>query len=205
MADKTIIHELSQDTIDKIAAGEGVERPSSIVKEMIENSIDAGAEHIIVEIKNGGMTMIRVTDNGCGIAPEQLPTAFLRHATSKIADKDDLSAIGTLGFRGEALASVCAVSKVSVLTKRAEDKFGTRYEVNGSEEIAYEPAGCPDGTTFIVRDIFYNVPARLKFLKKDISEANKVSEIVTKLALSHPEISFKYIRDRKSTRLNSSH
>ena len=191
------INVLSREVSELIAAGEVIDRPASIVKELLENAIDAGANVITVEIKNGGRTYIRITDNGCGIASEDVPTAFLRHATSKISQKDDLSAIGTLGFRGEALASVCAVAKVSLLTKRPEDNLGTRYEVNGSEEIAYEPAGCPDGTTFIVRDIFYNVPARLKFLKKDISEANKVSEIVTKLALSHPEISFKYIRDNK--------
>ena len=191
------INVLSREVSELIAAGEVIDRPASIVKELLENAIDAGANIITVEIKNGGRTFIRITDNGCGIASDDVPTAFLRHATSKISMKDDLSAIGTLGFRGEALASVCAVAKVSVLTKRAEDELGTRYEINGSEEIAYEPAGCPDGTTFIIRDIFYNVPARLKFLKKDITEANKVSEIVTKLALSHPEISFKYIRDNK--------
>ena len=191
------INVLSREVSELIAAGEVIDRPASVVKELLENAIDAEANVITVEIKNGGRTYIRITDNGYGIASEDVPTAFLRHATSKIHEKDDLSAIATLGFRGEALASVCAVAKVSVLTKRAEDKLGTRYEVNGSEEVAYEPAGCPDGTTFIVRDIFYNVPARLKFLKKDISEANKVSEIVTKLALSHPEISFKYIRDNK--------
>ena len=191
------INVLSREVSELIAAGEVIDRPASVVKELLENAIDAGANIITVEIKNGGRTYIRITDNGCGIASEDVPTAFLRHATSKIAEKDDLNAIGTLGFRGEALASVCAVAKVSVLTKRAEDELGTRYEISGSEETVYEPAGCPDGTTFIIRDIFYNVPARLKFLKKDISEANKVSEIVTKLALSHPEISFKYIRDNK--------
>ena len=191
------INVLSKEVSELIAAGEVIDRPASIVKELLENAIDAEANIITVEIKNGGRTYIRITDNGLGIASEDVPTAFLRHATSKIHQKDDLSAIGTLGFRGEALASVCAVAKVSLLTKRAEDELGTRYEINGSEEIAFEPAGCPDGSTFIIRDIFYNVPARLKFLKKDVSEANKVSEIVTKLALSHPEISFKFIRDNK--------
>ena len=191
------INVLSRDVSELIAAGEVIDRPASIVKELLENAIDAEANVISVEIKNGGRTYIRITDNGVGIASEDVPTAFLRHATSKIREKNDLNAIGTLGFRGEALASVCAVAKVSVLTKRKEDKLGTRYEINGSQEEAYEPAGCPDGTTFIIRDIFYNVPARLKFLKKDISESAKVSEIVTKLALSHPEISFKYIRDNK--------
>lgn len=160
------INVLSREVSELIAAGEVIDRPASIVKELLENAIDAGANIITVEIKNGGRTFIRITDNGCGIASDDVPTAFLRHATSKISMKDDLSAIGTLGFRGEALASVCAVAKVSVLTKRAEDELGTRYEINGSEEIAYEPAGCPDGTTFIIRDIFYNVPARLKFLKR---------------------------------------
>ena len=191
------INVLSREVSELIAAGEVIDRPASIVKELLENAIDAGASVITVEIKNGGRSYIRITDNGCGIASDDVPTAFLRHATSKISLKDDLNNIGTLGFRGEALASVCAVAKVSVLTKRAEDELGTRYEINGSEETVYEPAGCPDGTTFIIRDIFYNVPARLKFLKKDITEANKVSEIVTKLALSHPEISFKYLRDNK--------
>ena len=180
------INVLSREVSELIAAGEVIDRPASIVKELLENAIDAEANVISVEIKNGGRTYIRITDNGVGIASEDVPTAFLRHATSKIREKNDLNAIGTLGFRGEALASVCAVAKVSVLTNRKEDELGTRYESNGSQEEAYEPAGCPDGTTFIIRDIFYNVPARLKFLKKDISESAKVSEIVTKLALSHP-------------------
>lgn len=192
------INVLDREVSELIAAGEVIDRPASIVKELLENAIDAHANVITVEIKNGGRTYIRITDNGCGIAYDDVPVAFLRHATSKIHHKDDLSAIGTLGFRGEALASVCAVAKVEILTKRPEDTLGTKYVIHGSEEKEYESTGCPDGTTFIVRDIFYNVPARLKFLKKDISEAAKVSEIVTKLALSHPEISFKYIRDNKS-------
>ena len=197
------INVLSREVSELIAAGEVIDRPASIVKELLENAIDAGANVITVEIKNGGRTYIRITDNGCGIASEDVPTAFLRHATSKIANKDDLSAIGTLGFRGEALASVCAVAKVSVLTKRAEDKLGTRYEVNGSEEIIYEPAGCPDGTTFIIRDIFFNTPARLKFLKSPKTEGGYVIELIENLMLSHPDISFKLIVNG-TTKLQSS-
>lgn len=194
---------LSKEVSELIAAGEVIDRPASIIKELLENAIDAGANVITVEIKNGGRTYIRVTDNGKGISAEDLPTAFLRHATSKIVTKDDLEGIMTLGFRGEALASICAVAKVEVLTKRLEDNYGTHYAIEGGEEKCCEQSGCPDGTTFVVRDIFYNVPARLKFLKKDTSEGNRVAEIVTKLTISHPEISFKFIRDNKTELLSA--
>lgn len=188
---------LSKETAELIAAGEVIERPSSIVKELVENSIDSGASSISVEIKQGGISYLRVTDNGCGIGYEDVPTAFLRHATSKIRDKDDLNSILTLGFRGEALASICAVARVDMLTKTADEEYGTHYSIEGSEETEYERTGCPDGTTIIIRDIFYNVPARLKFLKKDVAEGNAIASIVDKIALSHPEIAFKFIRDNR--------
>lgn len=188
---------LSKETAELIAAGEVIERPSSIVKELVENSIDSGAGSITVEIKQGGISYLRVTDNGCGIDFEDVPTAFLRHATSKLHTGDDLDSIMTLGFRGEALASICAVARVDVLTKTAEAEYGARYSIEGSEEKAYERAGCPDGTTVIIRDVFFNVPARLKFLKKDVTEGNAVASIVNKIALSHPEIAFKFIRDNR--------
>ena len=188
---------LSKEVSELIAAGEVIDRPASVAKELLENAVDAGANVITIEIKNGGRTYLRVTDNGKGISMEDIPTAFLRHATSKISEKNDLDRILTLGFRGEALASVCAVAKVSVLTKRIEDEYGTHYEIEGTQQTVCEQSGCPDGTTFIVRDIFYNVPARLKFLRKDSTEGNYVAEMVTKLALSHPDISFKFIRDNK--------
>ncbi len=191
------IHILDKSVYELIAAGEVVDRPASTVKELVENSIDAGADNIVVEIKNGGKTYLRVTDNGCGMAAEDVPLAFVRHATSKITDKEDLDSIGTLGFRGEALASVCAVSKVQLLTKRCEDDLGFKYEIEGGIEISSETAGCPDGTTIVVRDLFYNVPARQKFLRKDTSEGNSVATVVQKMALSRPEISFKFIRDNK--------
>ncbi|MCC8195961.1 MAG: DNA mismatch repair endonuclease MutL [Ruminococcus sp.] len=191
------IHLLDKSVYELIAAGEVVDRPASTVKELVENSIDAGADNIVVEIKNGGKTYLRVTDNGCGMSGDDVPLAFVRHATSKISVKEDLDSIGTLGFRGEALASVCAVSKVQLLTKRREDELELKYEIEGGIEISSEPAGCPDGTTIIVRDLFYNVPARQKFLKKDTPEGNSVATIVQKIALSHPEISIKFIRDNK--------
>ncbi len=194
---------LSKEVSELIAAGEVIDRPASVAKELLENAVDAGANVITIEIKNGGRTYLRVTDNGKGISMEDLPTAFLRHATSKISEKNDLDRILTLGFRGEALASVCAVSKVSVLTKRASDEYGTHYEIEGGEQKVCEQSGCPDGTTFVVRDIFYNVPARLKFLRKDPTEGSYVAEMVTKLALSHPEISFKFIRDNKTELLSA--
>ena len=188
---------LSKEIAELIAAGEVIERPSSVIKELVENSIDSGATHITVEIKNGGSTYMRIVDDGCGIKFESVKVAFLRHATSKINTKEDLNNIISLGFRGEALASVCAVSRVEVLTKRLEDEMGTHYIIEGAEEKLHEKTGCPNGTTLIIRDLFYNVPARRKFLKKDVSEANMISSIVNKLALSHPEISVKMIRDNK--------
>ena len=188
---------LSKDISELIAAGEVIERPASVIKELIENSIDAGAEHITVEIKKGGTVFMRITDDGCGMEYEDVPTAFLRHATSKISAKDDLDNIMTLGFRGEALASVSAVAKVDVMTKRKFDEFGTHYVTEGSIEKLYEKSGCPDGTTIIIRDLFFNVPVRRNFMKKDGTEGNAVSKIVQKTALSHPEVSFKFIRDGK--------
>lgn len=192
------INLLSKEISELIAAGEVIERPSSVIKELIENSIDAGARHITVEIKRGGSTFIRVTDDGCGIAFDDVPKAFLRHATSKITSREDLNSIFTLGFRGEALASVCAVSKVEIMTKQKDDELGTHYITEGSQEVMHEKTGCPDGTTIIIRDLFYNVPARQKFMKKDTVEGNMVSSIVDKIALSHPEISFRMIRDNKA-------
>lgn len=179
-----------------IAAGEVVERPASVIKELLENSIDAKASVITVEIKNGGVSFMRVTDNGCGINKEDVKTAFLRHATSKISTEYDLERISSLGFRGEALASVSAVSRVELLTK-AENSDGVKYVIHGGEEIDFFDVGCPNGTTIIIRDIFYNTPARMKFLKKDVTEGNAVAAVVERLALSHPEISFKFIRDDK--------
>ncbi|MBR6791767.1 MAG: DNA mismatch repair endonuclease MutL [Ruminococcus sp.] len=191
------INVLSKEISELIAAGEVIERPSSVIKELVENSIDSGAMHITVEIKNGGTTYMRVTDDGCGMAFEDVPTAFLRHATSKISAKDDLDNILTLGFRGEALASVSAVARVELMTKQEADPLGTAYKIEGSVEVSHEKAGCPDGTTIIIRDLFYNVPARQKFMKKDVTEANAISQILQKITLSHPEISFKLIRDNR--------
>lgn len=189
---------LDKSVYELIAAGEVIERPSSVVKELVENSIDAGSGSISVEIRNGGRTFIRVSDNGSGIQPEDIPTAFERHATSKINTKEDLDSIATLGFRGEALASICAVSKVELLTKCRGSSYGVKFLIDGGECMDYEECGCPDGTVFTVRDLFYNVPARLKFLKKDVSEGNAVENMVSKIALSHPEIAFKFIRDGKN-------
>ncbi len=182
-----------------IAAGEVVERPASVVKELLENSIDAGGTKITVEIKNGGVRYIRITDNGCGIGRDDIRSAFLSHATSKIKIEDDLDCIMTLGFRGEALASVSAVSHVEVLTKIAEESMGTRYVISGGVEEEIDDAGCPDGTTIIIRDLFYNTPARMKFLKKDATEGSHVSDTVAKIALSHPEISIALIKDNRRT------
>ncbi len=194
MAEITV---LSKDISELIAAGEVIERPASVIKELVENSIDANATHITVEIKNGGTTYMRITDDGCGISGDEVPLAFLRHATSKISAKEDLDNILTLGFRGEALASVSAVSKVELLTKRKEDEYGTCYIIEGGEEISCEQSGCPDGTTIVIRDIFFNVPVRRKFMKRDSTEASAVVSIMQKIVLSHPEISFKLIKDNK--------
>lgn len=193
------INLLPKNVAELIAAGEVVERPASVIKELVENSIDAGATVITVEINRGGITYIRVTDNGCGIDYNDVPTAFLRHATSKISKGDDLDSIGTLGFRGEALAAVSSVAKVEMLTATDNSEFGAHYKIEGGEEILFEESGCPVGTTIIIRDIFYNTPARMKFLKKDVSEANACAAVIDRIALSHPEISFKFIRDGKQT------
>ncbi len=192
---------LDKSVAELIAAGEVIERPSSVIKELIENSVDAGAKHITIEIKSGGISYMRITDDGCGIAFSEIPTAFLRHATSKIRKADDLDCIGTMGFRGEALASVAAVARVEMMTKRECDELGGRYKIEGGEQTEYETCGCPNGTTVIIRDLFYNTPARLKFLKKDVSEGNFIASVVDKLALAHPDISFRFIRDNKSVRL----
>ncbi|MDE5620179.1 MAG: DNA mismatch repair endonuclease MutL [Ruminococcus sp.] len=191
------INILSREISELIAAGEVIERPASVIKELVENSIDSGAGHITVEIKNGGLSYMRVTDDGGGMSFDDVPKAFLRHATSKILTKDDLDNICTLGFRGEALASVSAVSKVETMTKQKNETYGTLYKIEGCEEVLHEKSGCPDGTTIIIRDLFYNVPARRKFMKKDVTEANAVSQIIQKITLSHPEISFKFIRDNR--------
>ena len=189
------INVLPKHIADLIAAGEVVERPASVVKELMENSIDAGATSLTVEIKRGGITYIRITDNGCGIERADIQNAFKSHATSKILDENDLNGIGTLGFRGEALASIAAVSKVDVLTRTPDEEIGTAYKIEGSVETMMEDAGCPVGTTIVVRDLFYNTPARMKFLKKDITEGNAVAGVVDRIALSHPEVSVRFIRD----------
>lgn len=191
------INVLSKEISELIAAGEVIERPASVIKELVENSIDSGATHITVEIKNGGTTYMRVTDDGCGMAYEDVPTAFLRHATSKVTTKADLDDIRTLGFRGEALASVSAVARVELMTKRRGEEYGTLYTIDGSVEKSHEKGGCPDGTTTIIRDLFYNVPARAKFMKKDVTEANAISNIMQKITLSHPSVAFKLIRDNR--------
>lgn len=191
------VNVLDKHTAELIAAGEVVERPASVIKELVENAIDACADSVTVEIKDGGTTFIRVADSGEGIAREDVPVAFLRHATSKIKHAADLDGIITLGFRGEALASICAVAKVEVFTRTQAELAGTHYVIEGGEEKLCEDAGCPVGTTIIVRDIFYNTPARMKFLKKNVSEANAVAAILDRIALSHPEISVNFIRDGK--------
>ncbi len=191
------INVLPKNIADLIAAGEVVERPSSVIKEFVENSIDAGSTKITVEIHNGGKTYIRVTDNGCGIERDDVPKAFISHATSKINSVSDLDAISTLGFRGEALASVCAVSKVEIMTTAQGFDIGTRYVIEGGEEKLIDDAGSPVGTTIIVRDLFYNIPARLKFLKKDVQEGNYIATVLERIALSNPHIAFKFIRDGK--------
>lgn len=197
------INVLPKEIYQLIAAGEVVERPSSVVKEMIENSLDADAKNITIEIKNGGSTYIRITDDGCGIERDDVRKVFISHATSKISKKDDLNSIATLGFRGEAMASISAVSKVELLTKAENEEIGTRYEIAGGEELEFDDAGCPNGTTIVVRDIFFNTPARMKFLKKDVTEGNQVAGIVDRMAISHPEISFRFIRDGKQVLITS--
>lgn len=192
------IHVLDQITIDKIAAGEVIERPASIVKELAENSIDAGASSIVVEIKEGGISFIRITDNGCGIAKEDVANAFLRHSTSKITSADDLMSIHSLGFRGEALSSIAAVSQVELITKPRECTYGISYRIEGGREVSLDETGAPDGSTFLVRQLFYNTPARRKFLKTPMTEASHVGDIITRLALSHPEISFQFINNGQS-------
>ena len=191
------IQQLDPHVADLIAAGEVVERPASVVKELVENAIDAGAETVTVEIQRGGMSLIRVTDNGCGIAAGEAETAFLRHATSKIRTERDLEAIGTLGFRGEALAAIAAVSRVDLLTRTADEDLGAALSLEGGEVVSREEAGCPLGTTMVVRDLFFNTPARLKFMKKDAAEGAAVFAMVQHLALAHPEVSVKFLRDGK--------
>lgn len=197
------INILPKHIAELIAAGEVVERPASIVKEIMENAIDAGADKITLEIKRGGITYIRITDNGCGIDRENIRKAFISHATSKISTADDLNAICTLGFRGEALASIAAVSRVEVMTRTEQEPVGTRYCIEGGEETVIDDAGCPKGTTLVVRDLFYNTPARMKFLKKDVSEGNAVASVVDRIALSHPEVSVRFIRDSKDVLFTS--
>lgn len=192
------IHVLDQNTINKIAAGEVIERPASVVKELLENAIDARATAVTVEIRNGGISFIRVTDNGCGIPMEELPLAFLRHSTSKIQSVEDLFTVSSLGFRGEALSSIAAVAQVEVITKTADSLTGTRYQIEGGEEKSCEEIGAPDGTTFIVRNLFYNTPVRRKFLKTAVTEGSHVADLVEKIALSHPEISIRFIQNNQN-------
>ena len=189
------IQQLETHVADLIAAGEVVERPASVVKELVENAIDAGSSAVAVEIRRGGMGLIRVSDNGCGIAPAELPTAFLRHATSKLRSPEDLGKIGTLGFRGEALAAISAVSRVEILTRRREDAVGASLSLEGGVPGAVESAGAPEGTSILVRDLFYNTPARLKFMKKDSAETAAVNGLMQHLALSHPGVSFRFSKD----------
>ena len=195
------IQQLSPHVADLIAAGEVVERPASVVKELLENAIDAGAQAVTVEMKNGGMTYLRVSDDGCGIAPSELPTAFLRHATSKLLTAEDLSAIGTLGFRGEALAAISSVSRLDIFSRERGALSGAKLHLEGGVPGTVEDAGCPEGTSVIVRDLFYNTPARLKFMKRDSAEATAIAGLVGHLALSHPEVSFKLIKDGTQTLL----
>ena len=189
------IQQLPPHLADLIAAGEVVERPASVCKELLENALDAGASAISTELERGGLTYIRITDNGCGIAPEQLPTAFLRHATSKLRRPEDLAAIGTLGFRGEALAAIAAVSRVDIFSRQTGADCGAMLHLEGGVPEAVTEAGCPDGTTVCIRDLFYNTPARMKFMKKDTAEGAAAAGVVTHLALSHPDVSFKLLRD----------
>ena len=193
-----MIQVLDQKTINQIAAGEVVERPSAVVKELMDNSLDAGASAITIEIKEGGISMIRITDNGAGIAKEEIPTAFLRHATSKIRNTEDLLSVTSLGFRGEALSSIAAVAQVELITKRKEDIVGTRYSIEGGKETGCEEVGCPEGTTFVVRNLFYNTPARRKFLKSKTTEGNYIHELVQRYSLAHADIRFSFIVDGKT-------
>ena len=191
-----VINVLQPHVADMIAAGEVVERPASVIKELVENSLDAGAKNITVEIRGGGATYIRVTDDGCGMAPEDAGVAFLRHATSKLHDEKGLEAISTMGFRGEALAAISAVSKIELNTRRRGDASGTRVVLEAGDIQEMFAAGCPDGTTMTVRDLFYNTPARLKFLKSDRSEASACQLAALRCALGHPEVSIRFIKDR---------
>ena len=193
-----MIRLLDKNVVDKIAAGEVIERPSSVVKELLENSIDAGAKDITVEIKDGGTTFIRVTDNGCGIPKEEVRTAYMRHATSKIENEDDLSRISSLGFRGEALSTIAAVAQTEMITKTSDSLTGIKYVIHGGVEVEYKEVGVPDGTTIVVRNLFFNTPARKKFLKTAMTEGSYINDLVLKLALSHPEISFKFITNGKT-------
>ena len=197
------IQVLDGETINKIAAGEVVERPSSVVKELVENAIDAGATAITIEIQEGGISFVRITDNGSGMEREDIAMAFLRHSTSKIRSSEDLQTIHSLGFRGEALSSISAVAQVELLTKTAHAMTGCRYRIDGGVEKSMEDIGCPDGTTFIVRQLFYNTPARRKFLKSNMTEAGYISDLIARLAMSHPEVSFKFINNRQN-RLHTS-
>ena len=187
---------LDKNTIDKIAAGEVVDRPASVVKELVENAIDAKATAVTVEIKEGGISFIRITDNGCGIEKEQVPLAFCRHSTSKIRTAEDLVTVSSLGFRGEALSSIAAVSQVELITKTPEQLTGYRYVIEGGQEQQGEDVGAPNGTTFLVRNLFYNTPARRKFLKTAATEGGYISDLMERLALSNPDISFKFINHK---------
>lgn len=189
---------LDQNTINKIAAGEVIERPASVVKELLENAIDAKATAVTVEIRDGGISFIRVTDNGSGIPKEEVPTAFLRHSTSKIQSVEDLFTVSSLGFRGEALSSIAAVAKVELITKTPEQISGTRYQIEGGKEQTLEEIGAPEGTTFLVRDLFYNTPARQKFLKTAQTEGAHVASLVEKIAMSHPEVSVRLIQNNQN-------
>ena len=192
-----MIKVLDKNVADKIAAGEVIERPISIVKELVENALDAGADNLVVEIKNGGKTYIRVTDNGCGIPCEEVETAFLRHATSKIETASDLDAIDTLGFRGEALASIAAVTRTELVTKTADRKTGTRLVLHGGAVILKEQTGCPDGTTIVITDLFYNTPARLKFMKTDSAESGLIIDFISQMALAYKNVKFRLINNGK--------
>ena len=193
------IIQLSPHIANLIAAGEVVERPASVIKELLENAVDAGASQITVEIREGGMTFMRVTDNGCGIAPEDAPTAFLRHATSKLRSAEDLAAISTMGFRGEALAAIASVSRIDLLTKTAGSVEGISLHLEGGTITEQSEAGCPDGTTIIVRDLFFNTPARMKFMKSDATESARIAAVVQQQALAHPEVAYRFLKDGKQT------